>query len=342
MNTRYVKQNAENSAELNRLNFKNLIQPICKRVFFVFGCLIFIGSNYSQAQCKSDSVVTYQVIGDNRVIASVEYFTYDLKDSLLTNRLIEYQNGKAFPLYENRYSYSKLKGNTVISYENCKWVAERAVFKPVVKVTRTYSKNGLLISEIHDDLSAEPNPANVDTKIDFSYTKTGDLISNLLSRWNSATNSWVGESYVAYEYKNGLMSETTTSDWDSSSQDWKAKWRSDYVYDANKTLLETVSYRFENYAWIPDTRTYYGLDSSQALKGVIVQKWNGGKRGWDNQSYYVMKLNSKEQTDTEIHLSWSGKEWLVDLTFFYIYNEQGQVIQILNDKREVMVDRFCR
>ena len=342
MKTRYGKHYVEGSSELNRLNFKKLIQSTCRSVLFVSGCLFLYGSNTAVAQCKSDSVVTYQVVGDNRVVASVEYFTYDLKDSLLTNRLIEYQNGKAFPLYENKYSYSKLKGNTVISYENCKWVAERAIFKPVVKVTRTYSKSGLLISELHDDLSTEPNPANVDTKIEFGYSKAGDLISNLLSRWNSATNTWVGESHVAYEYKDGLMTESTTSDWDSSSQDWKAKWRSDYVYDTKKTLLETVSYRFENYAWIPETRTYYGLDSAQAIKGVIVQKWNGAKRGWDNQSYYVMKLNAQEQTDTEIHLSWSGKEWIVDLTFFYIYNEQGQVVQILNDKKEVMVDRFCR
>jgi hypothetical protein len=342
MNTKYRKHIKSEHLKLKRLNFKNLILSTGKGILFVFGWIILFGSNTSTAQCKSDSVVTYQVVGETRVIASVEYFTYDLKDSLLTNRLIEYQNGKAFPLYENKYSYSKLKGNTVIAYENCKWVAERAIFKPVVKVTRTYSKNGLLLSEVHDDLAAEPNPANLDTKIDFRYTKTGDLISNLLSRWNSTTNSWVGESYVAYEYNNGLMTESTTSDWDSSSQDWKAKWRSDYVYDTNKTLLETVSYRFENYAWIPDTRTYYGLDSTQALKGVIVQKWNGAKRGWDNQSYYVMKLNDKDQTDTEIHLSWSGKEWVVDLTFFYIYNEQGQVIQILNDKKEIMVDRFCR
>ncbi len=342
MNTRYGKQVVQGSLGLNILNFKNLLQPLCNGLLFVFGFLLLIGSKSSQAQCKSDSVVTYQVIGENRVIASVEYFTYDLKDSLLTNRLIEYQNGKAFPLYENKYSYSKVKGNTVITYENCRWVAERAIFRPVVKVTRTYSKNGLLISELHDDLSAESNPANVDTKIDFGYSKTGELISNLLSRWNSTTNSWVGESYVAYQYMDGLMIESTTSDWDSSSQDWKEKWRSDYVYDDDKTLLETVSYRFDNYAWIPDSRTYYGLDSTQALKGVIVQKWNGAKRGWDNQSYYVMKLNDRDQTDTEIHLSWSGKEWVVDLTFFYIYNEQGQVIQILNDKKEVMVDRFCR
>lgn len=342
MKTQYRKYIKDKLIELNTLNFTKLIKSTGKGILFVFGWMALIESNSAQAQCKSDSVVTYQVVGEMRVIASVEYFTYDLKDSLLTNRLIEYQNGKAFPLYENKYSYSKLKGNTVISYENCKWVPERAIFKPVVKVTRTYSKSGLLISELHDDLAAEVNPANLDTKIDFGYTKTGDLISNLLSRWNSATNSWIGESYVAYEYRNGLMIESTTSDWDSSSQNWKAKWRSDYVYDENETLLETVSYRFENYAWIPDTRTYYGLDSAQALKGVIVQKWNGAKRGWDNQSYYVMKLNDKEQTDTEIHLSWSGKEWVVDLTFFYIYNEHGQVIQILNDKKEIMVDRFCR
>lgn len=342
MNTRYGKPNNEASFEYNRPNFKKMIQPTCQRVLLLLGCLFAVGLNTAQAQCKSDSIVTYQVIGSKRVIASVEYFTYDLKDSLLTNRLIEYQSGKALPLYENKYSYSKVKGNTVITYENCAWVPERAIFRPVVKVTRTYSKTGLLISELHDDLSTESNPAYVDTKIDFGYNKAGDLISNLLSRWNSTTNSWIGESHVAYQYEDGLMTVSTTSDWDSTSQDWKAKWRSDYTYDANKTLLESVSYEFENNAWIPDTRNYYGVDSSQAIKGIIVQKWNGAKRGWDNQSYYVMKLNEKEQTDAEVHLSWSGKEWVVDLTFYYVYNEQGQVVQILNDKKEVMVDRFCR
>lgn len=342
MNTMYRKSLAKQMFKLNRLNFKNLIHSAYSRLVAIAFFAVAAGFNGAHAQCKSDSVVTYKVIAGSRVIESVEYFTYDLKDSLLSNRLIEYQNGKPMPLYENKYSYSKLKGNTVVTYENCAWVPERALFKPVVKVTRTYSKAGLLISEVHDDLSSEANPVYKDTKIDFIYNKEGDLVSNLLSRWSSTTNSWVMESKVSYLYSNDLMTSSTTSDWDSTSQSWKGISRSDYAYDDKGVLLETVSYGFENYAWIPETRNYYGVDSLQSFKGTIVQKWNGAKRGWDNESYYVMKLNDKDQTDTEIHLSWSGTEWVVNLTFYYVYNDKGVLVQILNDNKEVIVDRFCR
>jgi hypothetical protein len=326
----------------NVLNFKKMIAQNFKAVLFFFGIyLSAFAINSAQAQCKADSIVNYRVIAGNREIASIEYFEYDLNDSILSNKLIEYYSGKAMPLYENKFTYSKVKGNTVVSYENAGWDASKAVFKPVVKVTHTYSKKGVLISEIHDDLKGGASNGN-DAKIDYTYTPAGLVLTNLLSRWSVAANSWMGESLVEYEYENNLMARSTTSEWDSLSQNWKAKWRTDYVYDNTNTLSETVAYKFENYAWIPDQRTYYGYDSAQAVKGTIVQKWNGGKRGWDNQSYYVQKLNTKGQVETEVHLSWSGKDWVVDLTFHYVYNELGQLIQILNDKREVMVDRFCR
>lgn len=308
---------------------------ICLQLFH----LCNFQGNLAYGQCKADSVVSYRVVAGQREIAGIEYFSYDTKDSLINTKFIDYQNGIPTPVYEAVISYSKSKGKILITFENSNWDPERAYFSPTFTTVKTYSKKGLLLSEVNSngDLLI-----STDSKIQYSYNDLGELINYELHRWHPVKRMWVIESMISYSYQNGKMSESITSVWDTVGQTLNQSWRTDFIYNADLSLAENTTYQFNNNVWIPDSKTTYGYDTSQNVKGNVVQKWNGAKGGWDNKFYYVFKLNEKGQTDAEIHLSWSGTDWVIDLTFFYVYNESGQLIQILNDKKEIMIDRFCR
>lgn len=314
-------------------------------VLFVLSGFIF--ANVGFAQCRADSVITYSNINGKNEITSIEYFSYDLKDSLVSARLVTFQQEKATPVYENKLYYSKVKGNHVVVFEISKWASDRAAFVPAARTTRTYSKKGVLLSELNENPVALKGEGVVEalfeaeSKTQYNYSSTGDLVSKVFFRWNKTLKIWVNESKISYEYNQEFMTKSTTLEWDSLENKWISTWRNEFSYNDDNSLAETITYQFDNLAWIPETRTSYGIDTVQRIKGNIVQKWNGSKRGWDNKFYYVFKLNEKGLTDTEVHLSWSGKEWLVDLTFFYSYNESGQLIQVMDKNKEIIVDRFC-
>jgi len=303
--------------------------------------LAFFFAATLNAQCKADSVITYRSFNGANQIASVEYFDYDQNDSLIKSTMVDFQDGKATPVYETTIQYSKKGGMNRVILTSSNWVADRGVFKPVSITRKSYSKKGNLL------MVSSYNITNEDTVLFseqiHSYDKNNNETFNILYYSNPKTGKYEEHTRNKYQYNSeNKMTESFTEKWDTITQDWMGEWRIIFKYDSAGTLSNTTTYHFKNEAWIPTERTIYGKETDKPVEWNIVQKWDCGAEKWSNELYYVFQKNAKGQTDTEVHLSWIKKEWQIDMAYHYVYNEQGYLVQILNDQKLIMVDRFCR
>ncbi|MBI3135216.1 MAG: DUF3836 domain-containing protein [Bacteroidetes bacterium] len=311
------------------------MRPLYVAAFLLF--LVPVNNLFSQ--CKADSVITYRIVNGINHVASIEYYVFDEKDSLVKTTLVEMQAGKAQPICEVAYRYFKSGAGPCIEAESRTWNPDRGVYKATSKHTTVYSKKGLVISDKYDRVG---NAVVAESELNYTYNKSGQLQKKELRYWNEGAGKWVNESMITFTYLNGLQTESFSYVWDSTQQKWANDWRTVFSYDSLNELSETVSYQFKNAAWVPDSRTVYGKEPDKPVKWNIVQEWNGTKENWTNKYYYIFQQDEKGFTQKEIHLDWAGKEWQINMTFQYVYNDAGLLVQILNSSNQVMMDRFCR
>ncbi len=303
--------------------------------------ITFFTVSFLYAQCKADSVITYRSFNGVNQIASIEYFEFDQNDSLIKSTMVDFQNGKANPVYQTTIQFSKSNGMNRVFYTSSNWITDRGIYKATSITTKSYSKKGNLLSE------TSYNVSNDDTILFsqqiHSYDKNGNEIFNILYYVNSATDKYEKHAQNFYTYNSeNKITESRTEKWDTAGQKWTGEWKTFYTYDSTGVLFHTTTYQHKNDAWIPTERTVYGKEADKPVEWNIVQKWDCTAEKWSNQFYYVFQKNEKGQTDTEVHLTWMKKEWQIDIAYHYIYNENGFLVQILNDQKQIMVERFCR
>jgi len=316
-----------------------------KRLFKIsFLIIAVLISNISFNQCKADSIITYRIVGGVSEIATIEYFKRDVNDSIISQDFIQFQNGKKASASQNTNEWKKVKGKWVLEKHSATWAAEELRIIPVTKSYSTYDKKLRLLSEVHQNFKLIGEQSNYinQSKVDYVYSKTGQLINQFYSVWNPAKSVWQNQSNIAHSYNEfNFKKETITSTYDTLQNFWTNSRKNEFGYDSLQKLTETITYQYIKDVWVPHSRVEYGVDTTSNMKYSVVQKWNGEKSKWINEFYYVMQLDETGKTKIEVHLSWAKTDWKIDLTVYYIYNEQGIMKQILNDKKQVIVEWFC-
>jgi len=320
-------------------------KSIMKNLGTLITILFFLVINYSAfSQCKADSAINYQIIGGQHEIGSIEHYWYDENDSLTSETIQEYQNSIPGISYHRNIKRKKVKGNLEVTTAFEVWTT-RVTWSSYTQEIAIYRK-GKLISQTYSDHKMLDNGSSENVnqaKNVYAYDKNGHLTEQIFSIWNVKDSQWKNQSKIATTFnENGLRDETITSEWDSTKNSWSNSWKNVFGYDSLNELSETITYQFMKGVWVPHSRTEYGIDPKDGLKFNVVQKWNGEKSKWVNEFYYIFQLNEEGKTKTEIHLSWTGKEWKIDLTYYYFYNENGEIYKIMNDNKQVIMERFCR
>jgi hypothetical protein len=306
----------------------------------------------SQTLCRADSVLSYQLVLGNLQPAAIEYFTYDDNDSLIKSTVAMYVDGNLIPGTRTVIERKKSKGKWVVGTYMDSWIPGTDTYGQRSKVTNTYDKKGNLLSTVYADELIAVNAGEGSSsfsegyKTHYSYNKSGQLVlqlSQVRDQLSAQNTEWTNGSKMTYTYnEQGENTEITTLNWDMEKNNWHEAWRHNFSYDSLGVVSEMTTYEFINQAWVPKSRTEYGVDPSSGFKYTIVQKWDGAKSRWTNEFYYVMQLNELGKTKTEVHLSWTGKEWQITLTVHYEYNEAGEISRMLNDNNLVIMERYCR
>lgn len=289
------------------------------------------------AQWKPDSVLNFVAFGDNSVIASIEYFKYNEKDSLVESNLVELNNNQKIPIHKHTYQYAKAKGGiakiiTILSYNS-----ESKTYYPSFETTKLMNKTGRILSETNVSFQKDGSKIN-ENKVLYSYNESGKITRSEFYRWNKQKAIWFIESTVDFKYSENFE-EVLFCEFDSISNKLIPQTRTEIFYNSNKTLNESIKYNFNKHTWMPVERSVYGYDTTLNIEGNIVQKFSLEKCGWENVFYYVKKKNKNNLVDTEIHMHWGDKDWLVDLTYYYEYNEQGDLLRLLNENKEILISR---
>jgi hypothetical protein len=306
----------------------------------------------SQPLCQADSVLSYQLILGNLQPAAIEYFTYDENDSLITSTMATFVDGRVIPGTRTVIERKKSKGKWIVAAYTDSWIPEANTYGLRSLATNRYDKKGNVLSTVYGDEVIAVNAGEGSStfregfKTLYSYNKSGQLVSQLSQvRLHQASGSdeWTNGTKMTYTYNElEQNTEIVTMNWNAEKNAWQEAWRNNFSYDSLGVLAETTTYEFITSTWVPRSRTEYGFDKTDGFKYTIVQKWDGTRSKWVNEFYYVMQLNELGKTKTEVHLTWSGKEWVITLTAHYQYNEAGEISRILNDNNLVIMDRYCR
>lgn len=309
-----------------------------------FLTIILLQSNVGFNQCKADSIITYRIVAGVSEISTIEYFRRDENDSLVSHDFMQFQNGQKISASQNTNEWKKVKGKWILEKNSASWTSDVNRTIPVTKSYLTYDKKGRLISEVYQNYKLVGDKSNYinQSKADYVYSKTGQLIDQLYWEWNPVKGAWQNQSKISNIYNEfNLTTESITSIWDTVKNVWANSWKNQFGYDSVQTMTETITYQYLKGVWVPHSRTEYGVDEKDPIKYHIVQKWNGEKSKWINEFYYIMQLDEKGKTKIEVHLLWAKTDWKIDLTVYYIYDENGNVKQLLNDKKQVIVEWFC-
>lgn len=305
-------------------------------------CLVLYGmvqsGTFAVAQCQADSVFYYGVLYGVQTLEMAEYSTYDENDSLTKRTTIQFNQSGAQPLYE--YSYSRVRSKGTQVYEDmANWSADRGGYKATAIKMSEYNKKGQLVVERYELAGTKSIPQ---TELRYVYNKSGKLAVSILYQWDSISKTWQNSMYHLYQYDDTVLISWYAHTWDTVAQKWQNDWRHFFEYDSLGVLAQVSSYELSRDAWVPRSRTVYGVDPEKPVRWNVQQTWNGAAENWTNVSYYVFQLNEKKWVEKEIHLKWENKAWVLDATYQYLYTDDGKLRAILNDNGITLVERFCR
>lgn len=311
---------------------------INKTIFL--GVILFVlPASQSFSQCPADSVRTYSFIGGKGVLSDVEYFGFDDHDSISLSRMVSYHSGAPMPVFENRVERIKSGGNLLVRMTSAAWSAEKGTYIETARSSKNISRKGWVLSEQYENYKA--GIWEMESQILYTYSKTGKLLEKNFLYMDAALNQLVNSVKLTFVYQGDLLTDTYTENWDPGLSVWKKDWKMTFEYDSLNYLRQTVTYQFLHEAWVPDSRTQYGRETDKMVRYNLIQKWNGGKANWENEFYNVFQLDENDRVKTEIHLSWDSKDWKIDQTLKFVYNEYGELYQILNGSDQLIQERFC-
>jgi len=297
--------------------------------------------------CLADSVITYRVLSNTREVASIEYFEFDQNDSLIKNVLIDVVGGIRTPVYLKEIARKKIKNQFHVEEVLKLWNAEKNSYSTYSKSVTVYDKKGVILSKNYfDAVQKGSNPIEFvpQSKTDYFYLKGGLLLFQESFVWDKAQGgSWKKTTKELFDYNElGQKLNVIFMEVDTASETLKETVKIYFTYDAAFQLKETIRYKIINGVWLPDERNSFGEFHDGPMTYHHVQYWRCDINDWDNSRYFVFQHGEDGRVESEVHLTWRNTEWKIDVSVFYGYDENGKLSQLLNENKQLVVQRFCR
>ncbi|MDR0829516.1 MAG: DUF3836 domain-containing protein [Prevotellaceae bacterium] len=163
-------------------------------------------------------------------------------------------------------------------------------------------------------------------KVDYQYDNNGKVISEINFSWNYSEKAWAQSQKTEYRYADGKLAETTISNFTAYENAWQPLYRSEFMYEKNKTI--EMVYSYNNYA---------GKTEDWTLLRKIVTVFKNGQKvsedifGWNApiSEYFVMSKSSfKYDSNGNLVEKLTGNSSATTPTqrTIYAYNAQKQLI----------------
>jgi hypothetical protein len=155
------------------------------------------------------------------------------------------------------------------------------------------------------------------------YVFVGDnLIESSTYEWNNSTNLWDGLGKTEYAYTSGKVTEDIGYVWDNSlsDPDWVYSRKTDYTYTGSD-LTSVLSWDWDpiGSSWVPSVKAVYTY-SGGFMATATSSWWDTDLSDWVNSSKYEYTYTGGKQTLVLIS-SWGGSAWVNEDKIESEYND---------------------
>ncbi len=168
---------------------------------------------------------------------------------------------------------------------------------------------------------------NGQTRYTYSYDSNGNILTELVSTWNSS--AWMDYTRVNYTYdtQNNLITEFSEL-W--SNTKWVNAGRHTYTYDSQGNKMTDLYEFWATNAWVNFSKFSYTYDIQGCLMKDLYERWVIA--AWKNVYCDTCTYDSNGNELIRLKKSWSNlNTWIDSERNTYTYDTQGNRITFLNE-----------
>ncbi|PHH98060.1 hypothetical protein KST83_02315 [Fusobacterium nucleatum] len=312
---------------------------IKKIIFFLVFSVISLAQ---QIELKSIEK-TISVDGQNYTTTLSQ--NYDEKDKKLEILYIEKGD---YPFGTKEIIQFDAEGNKELSKEKFKYNISTGNWNKDYKSVTTYEKN----KKIEETYMAEENKWTEYMKYENENTNDSEtyIIYNFKNKkWNPSTKTYT----LLNKNKKDNIIELYT--WNKNNKKWELEAKTEYTYNQEGKLEETVIYRkedkwvakqklkyytdnkgnqiysnlfLENGEWIEQDKTVTEFDKVNNKEVAITQQLNKETKQLENTRRFIQTYKN-DMVEQEVQYSWDKdeKKWYKNYEQIYFYNENKKLIR---------------
>lgn len=146
-----------------------------------------------------------------------------------------------------------------------------------LRITRQYDTNGGCTSYLHEGPDYMCNCFRAYDRQTNTFNAVGGMTSLLDEYLDTATGNWIQTQKVMVGYD----AQYRMTDWlnlakNDSTQGWDSLfWQTDFIYDANDSLLSTTFIGRDSGKWVIYGRTLHRYNATYTADTILGQSWDG-------------------------------------------------------------------
>jgi len=163
-----------------------------------------------------------------------------------------------------------------------------------------------------------------DSSNQFTYDANGNLLSELIQKWNGT--AWANSAYDSSVYINNNQALYLALSWDNTHNVWVNQSMDVYTYDSSNYLATDTNYLWSsgNSSWNYHSLEFYAYDSSGNLIDRTIQSWNN--IAWGNKAQYVRTYDSLNLATSQLTLAWNNTVWDSTYLSYLNYDTYGDEV----------------
>ena len=189
-----------------------------------------------------------------------EYSYYS--NNLLSQKVYyNYVSGNWVNNYKEVYTYNP--DNEISILESSYWDTANSVWVANLKDEFFYNTDGTLDYTIKYSYDAANSVWIIAQKKVYTYVSSTNLVSlEETFAWDTATSTYFAVTRKNYTYDSNYNNTLEIFEYfDTSSSLWVNSSKTSNAFDANDDLIETISYYWQNNAWVPGIKSIYTRNS---------------------------------------------------------------------------------
>jgi hypothetical protein len=150
-----------------------------------------------------------------------------------------------------------------------------------LKIDYLYDTNHFIEQETWYEYSDSLSQWLPQDKVEYSCDINGNVLSIIVSNWDTTNTSWTYFSKFNYQYNtNNKIIEYISEEWDTLTNNWMKDEKHESIFDAFGYKIGKIESRYESNSWILANKNEYILNTLHYVVEDNGYNWDNGSGSW--------------------------------------------------------------